>query len=58
MTEDINRHLDDLVADINKVRKAVNNDERPPQISEEIVKCRLSDISNALDDLYNDIIGI
>lgn len=58
MTEDINNHLADIVSDVSRVRGVVNNDENPPRITEEIIKLRLSDISNALDDLYNDIIGI
>lgn len=53
MTEDINRHLDDLIADINKVRVAVNNDDRT--LDGDTIKCRLSDISNLLNDLYNDL---
>lgn len=58
MTRDINQHFDDIVADVNRVRKAVNDDERPSEIDEDEVKSRLSDISNALDDLYNEVVGI
>lgn len=58
MTKNINLHLDDIVADVNRIRKAVNDDERPSEIDEDEVKSRLSDISNALDDLYNEVVGI
>lgn len=58
MTADINNHLADLVTDIARVRKAANDDERPPCISEDEVKSKLSDVSNALDDIYNAIRGI
>lgn len=58
MTEDINNHLTDIIADVHKVGKAVNDDERPSKLDEDAVKSRLCDISNALDDLYNDVIGI
>lgn len=58
MTEDINAHLADLVTDVARIRKAVNDDGRESKLTEEQVKSRLSDISNLLDDLYNDVIGI
>ncbi len=56
MTSDINEHLSDIVSDVARVRKALNDDERPPRIREDEVKSRLSDISNALDDLYNEAV--
>lgn len=58
MTESINNHLADIIADVNKVKSVANNDENPPRISEDTIITRLSDISNALDDLYNEIVGI
>lgn len=58
MTENINNHLTDIIADVNKVRKACNDDERPPEIDEDAIITRLSNISNALDDLYNEVRGI
>lgn len=62
MTPNINEHLTDIVVDVNRVRTAANagNDgEGPaPKLTEDQVKSRLCDISNALDDLYNAIVGI
>lgn len=56
--QNINEHLTDIIADVNKVRKAVNDDEREPRVNEEVIKNKLSDISNLIDDLYNEIVGI
>lgn len=58
MIEDINNHLADIIVDVNRVKSVVNNDERPPLVSEDHIKNKLSDVSNMLDDLYNEIIGI
>lgn len=62
MTPDINDHLSDIVADVNHIRKAVNaaaDGEGPEsKLTEDQVKSRLCDISNALDDLYNAVVGI
>lgn len=58
MTTEINEHLSDLVSDVNRVRKVVNDDELVPKISGDEVLKRLSDISNLLDDLYNEIVGL
>ncbi len=54
----INAHLTDIIADVNRVRKACNDDEREPKLTEDEVRSKLSDISNLLDDLYNQIVGI
>lgn len=56
--QNINEHLTDIIADVNKVRKAVNDDEREPRVNEEVIKNKLSNISNLIDDLYNEIVGI
>ncbi len=55
---DTNAHLTDIISDVNKIRKALNDDERPPKVKYDHVKSKLSDVSNALDDLYNEIVGI
>lgn len=54
----INLHLADIVVDVGRVRKAVNDDESPSCITEDEILSKLSDISNLLDDLYNEIRGI
>lgn len=58
MTEDLNAHLADIIKDVERVRKAINEDEAPHRLTGDEVKCKLSDISNALDDLYNSIVGL
>lgn len=58
MTTEINEHLADIVSDVNRVRKVVNDDELVPKISGDEVLKRLSDISNLLDDLYNEIVEL
>lgn len=54
----INAHLADIVTDVGRVRKACNDDEREPKIGEDAILSRLADVSNALDDLYNEVVGI
>lgn len=56
--DNINEHLTDIVADVNRVRKAINDDEAPHLLTEDAIKSHLCDVSNALDDLYNQIVGI
>lgn len=58
MTEDISNHLADIIVDINRVKAAAFNDERESRLTEDDLKNRLCDVSNALDDIYNDIVGI
>lgn len=58
MTPDIDAHLNDIIFDVNRVRKAVNDDEAPHKMTEDEILSKLADISNALDDLRNGIIGI
>jgi hypothetical protein len=55
---DLNAHLEDIVKDVARVKKAANEDGVFPKITPDEFKSRLSDISNALDDLYNEIRGI
>ncbi len=60
--KDINAHLDDIVNDVERVRRAFNagdDGEGPePKIAGDAIKSSLSEVSNALDGLYNDISGI
>jgi hypothetical protein len=62
MTTDIANHLDDILKDVARVRNALNAGEdgegADSKLTEDQVKTRLSDVSNALDDLYNEIVGI
>lgn len=55
---DVNLHLADIATDLARVRQAANDDQRPSCISADKITHRLTDVSNALDDLYNEIVGI
>ena len=55
---DLNAHLADIIVDVGRVRKVLNDDEHSPCIPADSIKDKLSDVSNLLDDLYNEIRGI
>lgn len=55
---DLNAHLEDIVKDVARVRKALNDDMHEPCVDADTVKVHLSIVSNLLDDLYNQIRGI
>lgn len=58
MQTEINEQLTDIIADVNRIRKLVNDDELEPKISGDEVLTKLSEVSNSLDDIYNQIRGL
>lgn len=59
--KDIETHLADIVKDAGKVGKAFedwNNQLERKQIDGDAIKSRLCDVSNLLDDIYNELRGL